>query len=237
MLTAPQTGSVLASRLVGPANPSALLLFGAGLQVYHHARLILLDNPSIQQCTIINRSSNERLAHVTRKLASEFASRDVHFTSGDPSRLDVKSCVQVADIICTATPSMAPLFESGWVKRGTHINLIGSYKPNMREIGEELVRRAGTVIVDSREPCLVEAGELIAAGLTREDIIEIGELCTEEGHPDVERCEAVRNSGEVTIFKSVGVGVQDVAIAATVLERARSMGVGTSLGYSNFSAA
>lgn len=122
----------------------------------------------------------------------------------------------------------------------------------MREIDGDLIRRAipsqqdhrsdripqGLLIVDSRESCLQEAGELIQAGVKGKDIHEIGELITidrdGEGFGTSVTIEAdlAHRSGGVTIFKSVGVSLQDVAIAAAVKDKAQDIGVGTVIeGY------
>lgn len=111
----------------------------------------------------------------------------------------------------------------------------------MHEIDTELVHRAhGAIIVDSREACFVEAGEFIDAGVTTQGngVVEVGALVrSKEGlgrsggewawERDGERCEALRKKGDVTIWKSVGVGAQDVAIAAAVVKRAEETNVGT----------
>lgn len=108
----------------------------------------------------------------------------------------------------------------------------------MHEIDTELVHRAhGAIIVDSREACFVEAGEFIDAGVTTQEngVVEVGALVRSKGgnggewawERDVERCEALRKKGDVTIWKSVGVGAQDVAIAAAVVKRAEETNVGT----------
>ena len=93
------------------------------------------------------------------------------------------------------------------------------------EVETSLIRRAGLLMVDSKSACMLEAGELIAAGLRPEDMCEIGELVgTESAAPP-------RNlSGDrVTIFKSVGLGVQDVAIAKFVVDMAERKGIGCNL--------
>lgn len=115
------------------------------------------------------------------------------------------------------------------MKVGTHINLIGSYTPEMAEVDNELIRRAQKVLVDSRLACLREAGEIIDAGVSTEDIVEIGEIVEETGEGKEGEAMKVKAAGDVTIFKSVGVGVQDVAIAKIVVEKASSMGVGTKI--------
>lgn len=145
-----------------------------------------------------------------------------------------------AQLIICATSSTAPLFPSSWVRDGTHIVLIGSYKPTMHEVDGDLVRRAipadarSDLVVDSRAACLHEAGELISAGIEGSQVVEIGDLVSfdAEGElifaatPPAPAEGGGGTTGRVTIFKSVGVGLQDVAIACAVVEKAEEMGIG-----------
>lgn len=109
----------------------------------------------------------------------------------------------------------------------------------MAEVGADLLARAGRIVVDSRDACAREAGELIGAKVPPEEMVEIGQLAhVGDGGAlaaNGERCADVKAAGDVTVFKSVGVGVQDVAIAALVVERAQMLGVGTLIdGYHSY---
>ena len=160
-------------------------------------------------------------------------------SADDESRVLIEAAVRQADCICCATSATAPLFPSEWVRPGTHVILVGSYKPEMVEVDAALIRRARVVLVDSRSACAVEAGELIAAGVPPEGMVEVGELLrraspTGDGSerswaPDARRVAEVLEAGkgDVTIFKSVGLGAQDVAIAVATVDRAIEMGIGT----------
>lgn len=221
-------GSVLATQLLGPKTPTHLVLFGAGLQIKQHARLFIQSYP-ITHCTIVNRSRNDRFKELLDDLANEFP--NLHSLEGLISEdRAVEPAVRGADIICTATSSTRPLFDSAWLKYGAHVNLIGSYTPTMREADVGLIKRAGRlVVVDEAKSCLVEAGELIDAEMTEEDLIEIGKLVPAGA---VEAVERVKQAGNVTVFKSVGVGAQDVAIAALMVELAEKDGrIGTRIPY------
>ncbi|OCB84065.1 NAD-binding protein [Sanghuangporus baumii] len=223
-------GSVLATQLLGPSNPRTLLAFGAGQQIAAHAKLFLRTMSSLDRCIIVNRSSNSRLASLRTALQSQFPNVDI--TTGDPSTLNLESVVSSADVICAATSSTKPLFEAHWVKSGTHINLVGSYTPAMAEADVEMIKRAGKILVDSKEACLVEAGEIIAANLATKDLVEIGEAVTSNGKGIPDIITAVKEAGDVTIFKSVGIGLQDTAITGAVVQMCSSMGLGTKIpGY------
>jgi ornithine cyclodeaminase len=164
-------------------------------------------------------------------------------TDGDDERrVMIEEAVRQADLICCATPSTAPLFPSEWVRPGTHVILVGSYKPEMAEVDTALIRRARVVLVILRSACqrVVEAGELIAAGVPRTGMVEVGELLRGvpgrdddekplAWEPDAPRIAGFLSAGagDVTIFKSVGFGAQDAAIAVATVDRAMEMGIGT----------
>ncbi|KLO06967.1 NAD-binding protein [Schizopora paradoxa] len=236
-LTALRTaaGSTLATKLVGPAHPHVLLAFGSGKQIEAHLTLLLKTYTSIRQCIIINRTLNERLRTLLDGLRYRFP--NVTFTSGSAldgvgqHGFDLKHNVLKADIICTATSSTKPLFRSSWVKVGTHINLVGSYTPEMREIDDDLVKRAGKILVDSREACAHEAGELISAGISPADMVEVGEIVEIDGEGIAERVIETKSAGDVSIFKSVGIGLQDTAIAHLVVKNAIANNIGVRVDY------
>jgi alanine dehydrogenase len=131
--------------------------------------------------------------------------------------------IKDADIICTATTSSTPVFADADVMDGTHINAIGAFTPDMAEIPPETVGRS-RVYIDSREASLAEAGDLIQAeqaGAIAPDHIqgEIGEII-------LGRLASRQTIAEITLFKSVGVAVQDAAAAQLALENASRQGLG-----------
>ena len=173
---------------------------------------------------------------------------------------DLNVAVSNASIIICATSSTSPLFPSSWVRSGTHVILVGSYTRAMHEVDSDLVQRAiptrqqpgqrlphrrnQILLVDSREACAVEAGELIKAGVAGSEVVEIGEIVKvgeggelvhlelglgSEGPGDDrdEEWEGEVGTGPITMFKSVGVGLQDVAIACAVVGKAEEMKIGT----------
>ncbi|KAI0072603.1 NAD-P-binding protein [Panus rudis PR-1116 ss-1] len=260
-------GSLLSTRILLSTStpPQTILAVGAGAQVAAHLSIFLAYYASsVKDVLIFNRSVNERVLSLVSELQAKFPNVSVRglklpaINSGGEGAF--KEAVSKADIIVTATSSTEPLFPSEWVKSGTHLCLIGSYKPSMHEVDTALIKRAGIVVVDSRDACKIEAGEIIAASLPDDRLIEIGELIdvaspvpvpvpvpvpsgvtnTEETNlaktvpvpvpvwtPRKAIVDQVHAAGDVTIFKSVGVGIQDVAIAHAVVELAKSSGVGT----------
>ncbi|KAF7986876.1 hypothetical protein HWV62_12620 [Athelia sp. TMB] len=226
-------GSLLATQLLGPKEPRSLVAFGAGKQIEAHVDVFIRAYPSINSVLIINRTENERFAKLLSALISRHGAVTINGIGSDSpeKRSQIQAELAEADIICTATSSTLPLFESSSVRSGVHINLVGSYTPQMMEVGSDLIKRAGTIVVDSREACSVEAGEIIQTGMKPGDLVEVGELAS-IGHGgklaiEEDKCAEVRRAGDVTIFKSVGVGVQDIAIATLVVHQAQKLGVGT----------
>jgi len=121
-----------------------------------------------------------------------------------------------ADIICTATGSTSPLFSIDEISKGVHINAIGSFKPHMQEISPQIIR-ACRLFVDSREAVLKEAGDLIKPineGVVSSTFVrdEIGDLINDE-------CDGRQSPDEITLFKSVGIAVQDLYVANAVYSR------------------
>lgn len=131
----------------------------------------------------------------------------------------VAQALKEADAVVTATPATEPLFPENALRPGTAVVLLGSSRPDMCEVPPLLLRTA-RVVVDSKEACLREAGEVIQAGLTGDDLTELGTLLASDGGRGSEE-------GEITVFKSVGLGMQDLAINRLVLQRAEEMDVGT----------
>ncbi|GBE85831.1 Ketimine reductase mu-crystallin [Sparassis crispa] len=246
------SGSLLSARLLNsPASPPQVLLtVGAGAQISAHVSLFLSSYPTIHKCILINRSLSSRFSALSLALREKFPNVEFEVgilpsvpnaTAESQQRevVDMEKAVKNANIIITATGSTTPFFPSAYVSPGTHLCLIGSYTPAMHEIDSDLVKRAGRVVVDSRDACLSEAGELISAGLGPSDLVELGELVnytqsSERGAATItrswvpldEKIDAVRKSGDITIFKSVGVGIQDVAIACAVVALAEKEDIG-----------
>jgi ornithine cyclodeaminase/alanine dehydrogenase-like protein (mu-crystallin family) len=133
-------------------------------------------------------------------LKKEFPKIKFNPGSSEDASFNLTQAVHNANIILTLVPTTTPLFNSVDVTSSTHLVLVGSYKPEMRDVDDELIRRGGVIMVDSREACMTEAGELIHAGVQAENLIELGAILGEEGKDLRTRFES---SGDVTIFKSV----------------------------------
>ena len=123
------------------------------------------------------------------------------------------SPVAEADIVCTCTTSPDPVFDGALLRPGTHVNAIGAYKPTTREL-DDVAIAAGRVFVETREAALIEAGDLViplAHGILRaDDVTELSEVVGGKGRI---------GDSEITIFKSVGVAYEDLAVAVAAYER------------------
>ena len=132
-----------------------------------------------------------------------------------------EAAVRDADIVITATSSRDPVVEERWIAPGCHVNAMGSNQPQRREIPAALVERASVVAVDSVEQARIEAGDLLMAWSDGDwnspKLVELKDLVGRKRE---------RAADAVTIFKSLGVGVEDVAAGALVYERARELGLG-----------
>jgi len=180
--------AVATERLARP-DASVLAILGSGVQAGSH--LAALRHV---------RSFKEVRVWSPRN-APAFAER--HGVKAVPSAADA---VRGADVVVVAASSTTPILQGRWLSPGTHVNAIGATRPEWRELDDDLVTTA-RVFVDSREAALRESGDIIAA---KSEVTEIGAVVAGAAP-------GRRSAEEVTLFKSVGVAVEDVAAAALVL--------------------
>ncbi|MGH7712839.1 MAG: ornithine cyclodeaminase family protein [Gemmatimonadaceae bacterium] len=218
-ITAIRTAAVsgLATQLLARKDAGDLTLLGAGVQALTHLEAMACARP-LRRVRVWSRSE-ERRAAFTRQAKSRLG-------------VDVEACltprdaVQGADIICTVTASREPVLLGEWLSPGVHINAVGGSIPRARELDTTAVAGA-RLFVDRRESAMNEAGDFLVprneGAITDAHIRgEIGELVagTVDGggrtHED-----------EITLFKSLGLAVEDVACAAYLYKRALSEGAGT----------
>ncbi|KWU47079.1 NAD(P)-binding protein [Rhodotorula sp. JG-1b] len=234
------TASALATKLLADPASQVLVIFGSGVQAYHHARLILELFPSITQVKIVVRRRSARASTLANNIATLFPTVTITLESSEEEA--VAKAVETADIICTCVPSTTPLFKAESIKPGVHINAIGSYTPSMFEFPPDLISTSSSsssspariphVLVDSRSACLAESGELIAAHVTGDRLVELGELFDPAAtggaadDVDVDAVAKLRQNG-VSLFKCVGIGGMDVAITRLVVEEAEKRGLGS----------
>jgi ornithine cyclodeaminase/alanine dehydrogenase-like protein (mu-crystallin family) len=213
-LTAWRTGAAsgLATDLLARPDAESLALIGAGAQARTQL-LAVAAVRSLRRVRVYSRTPARAQALIEEMQGQEGIPQDIAVAPTP------EAAVAEADIVCTATNSSVPVFDGQALRPGTHINAIGSFTLEMRELDEETFRRAARVVVDSRAAALAEAGEVVWAirqGILREaDLVELGEIAAGR-RPGRERPE------EITLFKSVGLAVQDLVAAQRVWQRIRT---------------
>lgn len=203
--------SAAASEAVGPPHPSTLGLIGAGRQAWEHARALAAMWP-LKRALVWGRDAAKAQALCARLEAKLGLSASVAATPEAAAQAEVVTC-------CTS--SRTPLLSSDALPAGAHLNLVGACRPGIREL--DLRPRQGLrAYVDSAAACAAESEEIRALQAADPPAVrgEIGQVFS--GALD-----AARGEGDVTVFKSVGVGAEDVAAAAHLLERAEAGWVGT----------
>jgi len=220
-VTAIRTGAAsgAATDLLARPDSSTLALFGAGAQGRTQLAAVAAVRP-IRKARVFD-ADRDRAESFAREMGPALG-LDV-----EPARSPADA-LRDADVVCTATTSPAPVFSDGDLRPGVHINAVGSYQPAVQEVPAETVRRA-LVVVDYRPAALAEAGDLLvpmAQGLFGPEHVhaELGEIVagTRPGRTSPE---------SITLFKSVGVAVQDLAAAVHVLARGEQLGLGTEVPW------
>jgi ornithine cyclodeaminase/alanine dehydrogenase-like protein (mu-crystallin family) len=215
VLTALRTAAVsaLATRHLALPNASHLVVFGAGTTAKAHLEAMRAVRP-IRTVTVVSRTRSraEALAETAREW-------------GVDARVGEPDDVAEADVVCTCTTSPEPVFDGRLLSPGAHVNAIGAFTPETRELDDTAMARA-RVVVETREAALAEAGDILIplrAGRIEESRI-VADL------QEVVRGRTVRTApDDVTVFKSVGVALADLAVALAAVE-ARGEGPGTMPG-------
>lgn len=198
-VTTLRTGAAVgvATDLLAAPDASTLVLFGTGAQALDQVRAVSAVR-ALRRVRVLGRD-RPRLDAFVAAVGAEFAELDV--AAGADAAVELAG----ADIVCCATSATAPLFDAAALREQVHVNAIGSFRPSMRELPDDLLAGA-TVVVDDRAAALAEAGEIIhaidAGRLRADDLLELGPLLAAADRPVPGR----------TVFKSVGVAVQDWAV-------------------------
>ena len=211
-LTAIRTGAGggVAADLLARQDAKTVGLFGAGVQARAQLQAVMAVR-EIASVNLISRTtaSAQQLATEISEWADAPAVNLV---------LNPEQVVAAADIVICATTSATPLFDGNALQPGTHITAVGTFVPEKREVDTTTIRRADRIVVDSRDACLEEAGDLI---IPNADIdAEIGEIVNGDQ-------QGRQSDDDITFFKSVGVAVQDAVAGAVVLAEAEAKGLGT----------
>jgi len=211
--------SAAATQALARRDARTLAVLGAGVQARSHLDALPLVRP-IRQVRLWSRTP----ASVQRLIAEREPLGGVPLTAC----ASAEDAVRGADIIVTATSSATPVLRGDWIGDGAHINAVGAPRPDWRELDSDAVRRA-RVFVDSRAGALAEAGDLLLP--MAEGAITPAHIQGEIGEVLAGKIPGRTNEREITLFKSLGMAVEDVATAHHVYTRAREMGVGEEISF------
>jgi thiomorpholine-carboxylate dehydrogenase len=195
LITEMRTAAVSAAvtKYLAPENAGVLALLGSGVQAHAH----------LQALRHVRHFNEVRVWSRTPDRAHRFAA--LHGAKA----MDIEPAVRGADVIVTATNAPEPFLKGEWMKQGAHVNAVGSPRPTWRELDD--VAMHNTLIVDSREAVLKESGDVI---LSKAPIFaEAGEIFTGSKMPE---------RAATTVFKSVGIAVEDIAAARLVYDAVES---------------
>lgn len=212
--------SAVATRALARPDARVLAVLGAGVQARSHLEALALIRP-LRQVRIWSRTP----ASVQRLIAQK------------PPRIGgvplvacttAEEAARGADIIVTATASTTPVLAGKWIAPGAHINAVGAPQPNMRELDTAAVRGA-RLYVDSRAGALAESGDVMIP--IAEKAIGPGHIVGEVGEVLAGKVSGRTSDKDITLFKSLGMAVEDVAAAQYIYSRARQQGIGRHIDF------
>lgn len=220
-ITAIRTAAVsgVATRLLARENASDLAILGTGVQADSHLEAVRAVR-EIKRVRVWSRHAENR---------ERFArhARDHYGIHVEPMET-AEAAVIGAEIICTTTASSEPVLKSRWLSPGTHLNVVGASTPNAREVDSETMRMA-RLFVDRRESALNEAGDFLIP--KREGVIGDDHILAEVGEVLIGKHPGRTSPDEVTLFKSLGLAVEDLASAQYIYEQAVKQGIGTAIEF------
>ncbi len=179
--------SAAATKLLAPLDAKILAILGSGVQARSH----------VEALRLVRNFEEIRVWSPTREHAERFAKE----IGAKP--MPAEAAVRDADVIVTATNSKTAVLKGSWLKPGCHVNAVGACRPDWRELDDEAM--SNVVFVDSREGALKESGDVILSGATI--YAELGKALASKVPP---------RASEITIFKSLGMAVEDIAAALLV---------------------
>lgn len=215
-ITAIRTAAVsgVATDLLARPDAEELVILGSGVQARTHLEAIASVR-RLKRARVWSRNPDH-----ARTLAEDERKKIDCAVEAVPS---AEAAVRDADIVVTVTASPEPVLQRSWLKPGAHINAVGSSIPSTRELDTATVA-AARLFVDRRESALNEAGDVLIP--MREGAINAEHIVAELGEVIIKKDPGRRSASELTLFKSLGLSVEDVASAAYIAKRARESGIG-----------
>ena len=208
-ITAVRTAAVsgLATRLLARKDTKTLAIVGAGIQAKAHLEAMRAVR-TFERVLVTSRTPGRAAAEL----------------DGIDEVATVEEAVRDADVVVTATNAAEPIVRREWLKAGTHLNVVGSSFPTAREVDTATIRDAA-VFVDRRESALNEAGDLLVP--MSEGVVGAEHIRAEIGELVIGAAEGRRDDDELTLFKSLGLALEDLVAAEYILARAEAENVGT----------
>ena len=220
-ITAIRTAAVsgVATKLLSRRDAKTLALIGSGVQANMHldAMMATRELTSVRVCS-------KSLARAKAFVEAVAPRHSASITATE----SVQEAVDGADIICTVTSSPDPILMGEWLQPGVHINAVGSSVPFVRELDSEAVKRS-RLFVDRRESAINEAGDFVIA--KREGVVDDDHILGELGEVLTNAVPGRTAPQDITLFKSVGLAIEDLAAAQHVYEKARKNGVGIRVSF------
>jgi alanine dehydrogenase len=214
LLGAIRTGAAtgLATRLMAKADANSLAVIGAGKQAWHQVAAIVAVRP-VKAIRVFSRTP-ERCQAFARAVEAQFAIA---------AAADARSCVAGADIVVTITKSAEPVFRGEWLGPGVHGIAAGANAADRRELDPDAVLKVDLLVTDARSQARAEAAEfrdLAAAGrLDWNNVYELGDIVRG-------KIRGRQSDRQITLFKSLGIALEDVAFAEVIFRRAIAAGAG-----------
>jgi ornithine cyclodeaminase/alanine dehydrogenase len=206
--------SAVATKFMASGGGKQLAIFGAGVEAAFHieamrevcelSRVVIVSR-TIERAEALAGDTRNRLGLEARTACAEEA-------------------ISSSNLICTCTTSPTPLFDGQMIQPGTHINAIGAFTPDTRELDTETIRRA-RVVIDAQSGAGVEAGEILIP--LAERAISPSHIAGELADVVSERVPGRTSSHEITVFKSCGLAIEDIVTARLAYENAIDRGIGT----------
>jgi ornithine cyclodeaminase/alanine dehydrogenase len=217
-LTTLRTGatSAVATRRLARPGAAVVALLGSGVEARAQLEAMQAEG-KVWSARVFSPTAANR-----ERLAVDFRER---FGMQIVAVGGAEEAVADADLILAAVKSTEPVLLGRWLRPGTHVNSVGTARRDQHEIDVEAFERSARIVVDTKEGVFGEAGDAFAARerIRIDDVDELAKLVTDE-------VPGRRNDSEVTLFKSVGTGLQDIAVAGLIYQRALERSVGTELG-------
>ena len=223
LITAMRTGAAtgVSVKYLARKNSTVMGIYSAGVQAKKQVPGVYYGlNQKLEKCKVFD--PNRKTASIFKEEIERELGIEVEITeSGDDLLLNT-------DIIVAATTSTTPIFTGDKVPDGVHISSIGAHAPDARELDTTTIKRASLLVAGLREACIAEAGDYIIpineGVISESDIVSIGNIITG-------KIPSRTNDSEITVFKSVGISAQDVAVGKLVYDRALKEGIGQDIDF------